>query len=49
MKAVQTIFRVFYKSILLSIVVINFNPKAFWIIPISVLISLFTEIENLTK
>lgn len=49
MKRVQTISRVLYKSILLSMVVINLNPNAFYILPISVVISLLTEIENLTK
>ena len=49
MKKVQTIFRIIYKSILLSMVLLNLNPKSFYIIPFSIVISYFTEIENLTK
>ena len=49
MKTAQTIFRVIYKSILLSMVLLNLNPTSFYILPFSIVISYFTELENLTK
>ena len=49
MKKVQIISKIIYKSILLSMVVLNLDSKAFWILPFSLIISFLTEIENLTK
>jgi hypothetical protein len=49
MDVLQLFSRVAYKALVLGFLILHFEPKAFYALPISILVSLLTESENIIK
>jgi hypothetical protein len=49
MDVLQVFSRVAYRSLILGFLILNFNPRAFYALPISILFGLLTESKNIVK
>lgn len=49
MDVLQIFSRVAYRALILGFLILNFEPKAFYALPISILVGLLTESKNIIK
>jgi hypothetical protein len=46
---IQTTARMFFRAITISMLILNYDPKAIWALPLSVLIGICSESEQFKK
>jgi len=49
MKHVQVFTRMFFRAFVVSMLIINWDNKAIWGLPVGILVALLSEAEYLTK
>ena len=49
MKTVQAIARMWFRGFVTAMLILNWNDKAIWALPVGLLVGLLSEAEYLTK